>query len=76
MPLFKNPADEQTILNALKAYIEEWGEKNVRVIVPETWRPLGVSAVGVVPVMFSSRNAVAVIAGTRTSYVKCEVAVY
>jgi hypothetical protein len=71
--MFKNTADEQRILNALRAFVEEWGAANVRVILPEQWRAFGTSKESPVPVVYSERNSIQVIAGIGLSVVSCEV---
>ena len=38
MSIFADPADEDRLCHALKAYVEEWGPENVVVSVPKHWQ--------------------------------------
>lgn len=35
--IYKTPADEQTLCDIAKCYIEEWGRENVELHVPKRW---------------------------------------
>ncbi len=60
MSMFRNPADEDTLCQVLKAYVEEWGPENVIVSVPKQWMEYSANNLGRVRLEFSTQDTVSI----------------
>jgi len=58
--MFCDPADEETLCQVLKPYVEEWGPDAVIVSVPRAWRDVGRDSLGKVRLEFNTVNSVSI----------------
>lgn len=59
MSIFKNPADEEALCHALKAFVEEYGPEHVTVKVPQVWRhSTEAQSLGLVTLEYVTANTV------------------
>jgi len=60
MSWFVDPEQEDSFCKVLRAYIEEWGPENLRLLVPTDWRMYGPRTIGGVGVIYSTTNSIAI----------------